>query len=148
MRVRNKVQTEQVPEQNLIQEAVKEYLRNKALSGEQRRIYDKKIIELQEEVRIVQEIISYETEYEFKESQRITLIKETILSTNELKGVVVQEIIPRDAVKISELNFTITPQEINNLGAVWVLSDLENSELKYNTLDKEDLNQLQTIRTV
>ena len=148
VRVRNKVQTEQVPEQNLIQEAVKEYLRNKALSGEQRRIYDKKIIELQEEVRIVQEIISYETEYEFKESQRITLIKETILSTNELKGVVVQEIIPRDAVKISELNFTITPQEINNLGAVWVLSDLENSELKYNTLDKEDLNQLQTIRTV
>ena len=43
------------------------------MSGEQRRIYDKKIIELQEEVRIVQEIISYETEYEFKESQRITI---------------------------------------------------------------------------
>ncbi|MBW2990760.1 hypothetical protein KY348_03580 [Candidatus Woesearchaeota archaeon] len=148
VRVRNKIQNEQVTEENLLQRAIEEYFKNKALTKEQKTEYYTRTKKLQEEIRILQEIISYEIEYEYKEDERITLIRETILLPEGLEGVLIQEIIPKDVIKISEITFRNTPAELNAIGALWFLRDLENSEIKYTTFNKKDLNQLQTIKTI
>ena len=146
--IKNKVQAEQLVDENLLQKAIQEYLKNKALTQEQRTTYYSMIRNLQEEVRILQEIISYEIEYEYKESQRITLIKETLLSPKELKGVLVQEVIPRDVIKVSEIIFRTPPHELNSIGVLWLIRDLDGAEVKYTVPGEKDLNQLQRIRTI
>lgn len=148
IKINNKVQNEQIPDENLMQKVAEEYLKNKILTDEQRRNYYEKTRELQEEVRILQTIINYDIEYEYKESEKITLLKETLLTTRELKGVLLQEIIPKDVIKISEITFTVLPYELNQMGAVWLLKDLDNNQVTYKTTSQKENSQLQRIRTI
>ena len=148
VKVRSKVQNEQVLEENILQEAINEYLKNKALTEEQKEEYDTRTKTLQKEIRVLQELISYEIEYEYKESQRIISIKETILSSKDLSGILLQEYIPKEVLKISDITFIIQPDNINSLGVVWLLKDLENTEVSYTTINEKTLNQLQAIRTI
>ncbi|MBW3001448.1 hypothetical protein KY341_06260, partial [Candidatus Woesearchaeota archaeon] len=148
VKIKSKVQTEQIVDEGLVQKAVEEYLKNKVLTQEQRGEYYTRTRNLQEQVRILQDLISYEIEYEYKESEKITLIKEILLAPQELRGILIQEFIPKDVIKISEIIFTTTPSELNTIGVLWLLRELENSEVRYTTLSEKDLNQLQMIRTI
>ncbi len=144
----NKIQKEQFPEESVVQESINEYLKDKALTDDKRETYNKRTKELQEEARIKQELASYEISYEYKESDKIILIKETIISSNDLEGVLAQEFIPKDTLKVSEITFATAPTDFNRLGAQWVLSNPDNLEIKYKTQEEKDLNQLQGVRTV
>jgi len=146
--ITNKIENEQMPDENLLQEAIKEYLKNKVLNDEQKSQYQSQVKELQNAVRIRQKIISYSIEYKYQQIERITTITETIISSNNLSGVLIQEIVPREAVKVSEINFEKTPKEFNSLGFIWDLKELDNNEAKYGFNNETDLNQLQMIRTV
>lgn len=148
VKIKNKIQNEQILEENMMQEAIKEYLENKALTEYQQNKYYTQTRALQQEVRILQELISYEIEYQYQESQEITLIKETLLSSKDLNRMLVQEIIPKEVLKITDINFTTPPHDINRLGVLWLLKDLENSEASYYALNEKPLNQLQEIRTM
>jgi len=145
---KSKIQKEQLVEKNLVQEAVNNYIRNKALSDELREAYSSSINQLQQEVRITQDIITYEISYEYKESEEVTLIKEKLFSPAELKGVLIQEIIPPEFVKVSEIQFTTTPSDFNSLGAVWDMKDITDSSIRYTIKRESDVNNLQAIKTV
>jgi hypothetical protein len=148
VKILGKIQSEQIPEEALLQETINEYLKNKALTEEQKEEYNIRTKQLQQEVRITQEIISYEIAYEYKESEKIILIKETLISTKELKEALIQEYLPAGLVKVSEITFTITPNDLNRLGAQWLLKDLPSSEIIYTISEEKELNQLQRIRTI
>lgn len=144
----NKVQKEQAPEEGVVQESINEYLKDKILSDDKKETYNKKTKALQEEARIQQELASYEITYEYKESDKVMLIREAIISSKDLEGVVAQEIIPKDALKVSEITFDTPPANLNRLGAQWTLTNLNNLEITYKIHEEKDLNQLQVIRTV
>jgi len=148
VKLTNKVQKEQAPEESVVQESINEYLKDKSLTDDKRETYNKKTQELQETARIQQELASYEISYEYKESDKIILIKETIISSKDLKGVLAQEFIPKDTLKVSEITFATAPTDFNRLGVQWVLSNPDNLEIKYKTQEEKDLNQLQGVKTV
>ncbi len=144
----NKAENEQILEENIVLETVKEYLKNKQLTEEQKLLYQAAVKELQNEVRVRREIANYEIIYQYKESRKITTVKETIISPKELNKTLAQEVIPKSELKISEITFDKTPEELNSLGVMWALNALENSEIFYRVSGEKDITQLQEIRTV
>jgi hypothetical protein len=148
VKVISKIQNEQITEEALIQEAINEYLKNKALTEEQKKEYYSQTKDLQQKVRITQELISYEIAYDYKESEKIILIKETLISTQDIKGALIQEYMPSDLIKLSKITFAITPKDLNRLGAQWLLKDLAKPEIRYIINEEKELNQLQRIRTI
>lgn len=150
VKLMSKVQKEQSPEEVVIQETTDEYLKDKILAADKKEIYSNKVKELQEKFRVQQELASYEISYEYKESQRIILVTENIISSmqpNELQGVIAQEFIPKETLKVSEIIFEVTPEGFNRLGAQWPLNP-DYLEITYKTQEAKDLNQLQGINTV
>jgi len=143
----SKVEKEQAPEQSIVQETISEYLKDNALTDDKKEIYNKKATELQEKARIHQKLASYEISYEYKESDKIVLITEIIIFSDELEGVIAQEFIPKETLKVSEITFAAAPTDFSRLGPQWSLNP-DNLEIKYKTQEEKDLNQLQGIRTV
>jgi len=148
MRVINKIQKEQIPDPAVVQEVITEYLKDKSLSDAQRKTYALKTKELGNQVRISQEIISYQIEYEYQQSKTLTIVKETFLSIDSLKETIIQETIPKEVLSISEITFMQMPKEINRLGVIWESKSIENNEIRYKTTVPKDLNQMQRIKTV
>jgi hypothetical protein len=148
VRLRNSVESEQIADKSLLLQAADAYLKNKPLADKQKQEYYKEIQTLQDNVRILQHIADYEVEYDYAEMKHITTITESILSPKELKGVVVDEIIPKDIVKISDISFITNPDDFNTLGVSWAIEKLEGAQVSYRILEEKDLSQLQRIRTV
>jgi hypothetical protein len=148
VKVISKIQNEQIAEEALIQETINEYLKNKALTGEQKKEYYLRTKDLQQKVRITQELISYEIAYDYKESEKIILIKESLISAQDIKGALIQEYMPSDLVKVSKITFTTIPKDLNRLGAQWLLKDLAKPEIRYIINEEKELSQLQRIRTI
>ena len=148
VRVQNKVETEQILEENLLQETINEYLETTTLTSEQRALYNEKTKSLQQEARIKQQLIKYELVRKNQEVESIIIIKETILFSSELKNVLVQEVLPKEVIKVSDIEFDVTPKALNKKGALWSLRALPNSEVKYKTLQPTNLADLRSIKTL
>ena len=161
--IKNKLHSEQVPDQALVYQVANQYLGNNRLAEEQKQRYYEEVLELQDRARIVQEIISYEINYEMRPSQNIIFMQEEILYSDDTDSFLLQEIIPREVVKISRINFSQVPDEINSLGVAWSLKNLDEPRVLYKIYPAQDenkegesqttsqdiqLNQLQRIRSV
>lgn len=146
--IANKVEREQPYSESLLQQAIEAYAPIKGFSEYQVSSYLQEVKSLQQETRRIQQITSYELEYSDGEKKKVVVVKERIVSPKALQGVVLQEAMPPEAVKISELEFVVEPDDINQLGALWKLSRLEASELAYVINSDKELNLLQEIRTV
>jgi hypothetical protein len=146
--IKDKIEKTQNVEQTLTQEIINEYLRNRPLTEEQRKEYGLQTKRLQQDIKVSQEILSYEIIYQYKQSENVILIKETLNSEKNLGKTIIQEYLPKDLIKISDINFSASPSDINNLGVQWAVNDPTSKEIIYTiNLDKE-LSQLQMIRTV
>ncbi len=151
VKVRNDVEREQSPDENTLRKAVEEYLKLKTLTAQQKTAYEQKIKELQEEARIAQHITDYEIEYEYKESKKIIVIKESLFLPNELTeltGLLIQELLPKESLMVSEIIFVTQPDDVNSLGVIWKLNNLEAPEVIYKTYSEKELSRLQGIETI
>ncbi|MBN2052963.1 hypothetical protein JW756_05645 [Candidatus Woesearchaeota archaeon] len=144
----NKIQKEQLSDVSLVQEAINEYLKNKALTESQKIAYYEKTSALQQQVRMTQEIMRYSIEYQEVEPVHKVTIKEKFITPSEISGITVQEVVPAGLIKTSEINFINPPVDFNQMGILWSWNDLTNREIKYEVNYEGDLNQLQNIRTV
>jgi len=148
VKITNKVQTEQTYRENILRQAVDEYLKDKGLTEEQKIKYYDKTISLQDEIRIQQEIASYIIEYEYNINKEIIYLKENVFPTKNFSKIIIHEILPKDVVKISEITFSDPPDEINSQGVFWVLTNLDTAEISYSIEAEKDLNKLQSIQTI
>ncbi|MFH0869582.1 MAG: hypothetical protein V1866_00815 [archaeon] len=139
---------EQAHDAAVLKDAINEYLRNRALTDAQREIYYQSTEQLQEKIRVTQEITTYKLTFKSSQTKTITRLKEKILFPSAQAGVLVQELLPKPAIKIADLNFKVQPLELNSLGAIWSLDRLSDSEITYETEMPFDLKSPVLIRTV
>lgn len=139
---------EQAYDDAVLKEAISEYLKNKALTDSQREMYYKSAEQLQEKVRITQEITTYKLVFRNNHVDIVTRLKEKILFPSTQTGVLVQELIPKPAIRIADLEFNIQPLELNSLGAIWSLDKLPDSEIIYEAKLPLDLKGSAQIKTV
>jgi len=145
--IANKIEREQPYSESLLRQAIDAYAPVKSFNEAQKEAYLQKTKELQEQTRRIQQITAYELEYSDGEKKKIIVIKERLISPKDLRGVVLQEIMPADVIKLSEIEFISEPEDINALGALWSINKLESAELTYKTSSDKELNQLQQIKT-
>jgi hypothetical protein len=146
--IKDKVQNEQVIEDSLLQQTIQSYLENKQFSPQQAQNYESMVKELQKKVRVEQGITKFEISYEYKENDEITMLKENIITSEEIKGMLAQEVIPKEVVKISDITFQATPLEINEQGVIFALKKPADLKILYTTKTEKDLDQMQSIRTI
>jgi len=139
---------EQTYDDAVLKDAINEYLKNRALTDSQREIYYQSTEQLQEKIRITQEVTTYKMIFKNSQAKTITRLKEKIFFPSTQAGVLIQELLPKPAIKIADLNFKIQPLELNNIGAIWSLDKLSDSEITYETEALLDPISLASIKTV